>query len=136
MKALAITGLALGGGAPILLLLPLLLMPFGGEDYMQVGWAFFFFTVPAGYLLAIAGATLAIIAAGLSLGRGVRPKAIAITGIALAGSGLLVEPLGILGFISGWGEVLSASLLGLGIALSLTGVVMCAISGLRRPRWG
>ena len=28
------------------------------------------------------------------------------------------------------------SLLGLGIALSLTGVVMCAISGLRRPRWG
>ena len=136
MTALAITGLALGGAAPILLLLPLLLAPFGGEDYMQVGWAFFFFTVPAGYLLAIAGATLATIAAGISLSRGVRPKAIAIVGIVLAGSGLLVEPLGILGFISGWGEIPSAALLALGIALSLTGVVMCAISGLRRPRWG
>lgn len=135
MKALAILGLALGGAAPILLLLPLLIAPLGGEDYMQVGWAFFFFTVPAGILLAIAGATLAIIAAGLSLGRGVRPRAIAIVGIALAGSGLLIEPLGILGFISGWGEILSATLLGLGIAVSLAGIVMCAISGLRRPRW-
>ena len=135
MKALAILGLALGGAAPILLLLPLLIAPLGGEDYMQVGWAFLFFTVPAGILLAIAGATLAIIAAGLSLGRGVRPRAIAIVGIALAGSGLLIEPLGILGFISGWGEILSATLLGLGIAVSLAGIVMCAISGLRRPRW-
>ena len=135
MKALAILGLALGWAAPILLLLPLLIAPLGGEDYMQVGWAFFFFTVPAGILLAIAGATLAIIAAGLSLGRGVRPRAIAIVGIALAGSGLLIEPLGILGFISGWGEILSATLLGLGIAVSLAGIVMCAISGLRRPRW-
>ena len=136
MRPLAIIGLALGVAAPILLLLPLILMPLGGEDYMQVGWAFFFFTVPAGYLLAIAGAVLEIIAASISLNRGVRPKAIAITGIALVGSGLVIEPLGILGFISGWGEIPSATLLGLGIAVSIAGIVMCAISGLRRPRWG
>ena len=131
MKGLSITGLVLAGVSPILLLLPLLLAPLGGEDFWQVDWAFFFFTVPVGYLLAIAGAVLVIVAAGIALSRGFRPKAIAVVGIVLAGTGLLVEPVGVLGFIAGWGEWLSAVLLGLGILLGLTGVVMCAISGLR-----
>ena len=134
MKALAIIGLVFGGTAPILLLLPLIIAPFGGDDYMQVGWAFFFFTIPAGILLMVVGTILAIIAAGLSLSRGVSPKAVAIVGIVLAGCGVLIEPIGILSFISGWGEVVSLILLGLGIALSLTGVIMCAVSGLRSPR--
>lgn len=136
MKGLSITGLVLGVLGPLVLLAPLALALLGGEDYWQVGWAFFFLSVPLGLMLEIAGVVLVIIASGLALRRRYHPKATPIVAISLMGSGLIVQ-LGA-GFAAisvaenwTWVAVL------LGLAMTLTGVVMGSVVGwrARHLRW-
>jgi hypothetical protein len=131
MKGLSITGLVLGFLGPLVLIAPLILAPLGDETYWQVGWVFFFFTIPLGVLLEIAGAVLVIVAASLALRHGFRPRAVPITGICLTAAGVLLQAFAILLVVSvsGWGPPL---LVVVGMAVSVTGVTMSAVSGIRR----
>lgn len=133
MKSLSITGLVLGALGPLLMLAPVLLAILGTEGFVEAGWAFLFLTIPLGLILEIAGVVLVIIAASLALRRRYRPRSVPIVGISLAGSGLVAQVLGIGGLISTGGNWAAAVLLA-GMALSLTGVIMCAVVGLRHPR--
>ncbi len=133
MKGVSITGLILGGLAPIIMVLPMFGGFVAGEDYWIAGWAFFFFTIPLGIILAIAGTVLAIIAGSLALRRGFTPKSVPITGIALAGAGLLLIPAGLAFAISG-GSGIEFLVPLLGVACNLTGIIMCSVSGLRVPQ--
>jgi hypothetical protein len=135
MKGLSITGLVLGLLGPLVLVAPLIPAPLGDETYWQVGWVFFFFTVPLGVLLEIAGAVLVIVAAGLALRRGFRPRAVPITGICLTAAGLLLQAFAILLVVSvsGSGPPL---LVAVGMVVSVTGVIMSAVAGIRQgSRW-
>lgn len=130
MKGLSITAIVLGGAAPIVMALPLLLLPFAGEGWAQAGWAFFFASIPLGLLLSIAGVTLAIVAGSLAIKRGYRPIALPIVGICLAGSGLLLQLAG----VGLWPTVdmnLGLGTLAVGIVVGLAGVVISAVAGLR-----
>ena len=136
MKSLSITGLVLGALGPLLMLAPVILALLGTEGFVEAGWALLFLTIPLGLILEIAGVTLVIIAASLALRRRYRPRSVPIVGISLAGSGLLAQILGVGGLIS-TGENWAAAVLIAGMAMSLTGVIMCAVVGLRhtRRRW-
>lgn len=136
MRSLSITGLVLGALGPLLMLAPVLLALLGTEGFVEAGWASLFLTIPLGLILEIAGVVLVIVAASLALRRRYRPRSVPIVGISLAGAGLLAQVLGIAGLISS-GENWAAALLLAGMALSLTGVIMCAVVGLRhtRRRW-
>ena len=136
MRSLSITGLVLGALGPLLMLAPVVLALLGTEGFVEAGWAFLFLTIPLGLILQIAGVVLVIIAASLALRRRYRPRSVPIVGISLAGAGLLTQVLGIAGLISS-GENWAAALLLAGMALSLTGIIMCAVVGLRhtRRRW-
>lgn len=136
MRSLSITGLVLGALGPLLMLAPVVLALLGTEGFVEAGWAFLFLAIPLGLMLQIAGVTLVIIAASLALRRRYRPRSVPIVGISLAGAGLLTQALGIAGLISS-GENWAAALLLAGMALSLTGIIMCAVVGLRhtRRRW-
>ena len=132
MRGLSITGLVLGVLAPIVVLLPLLLAPFGSNEYWQVGWAFFFFTVPVGALLGVAGTVLCIIAASLAMARS-RARAVPIVGICLIGAGLLGAGLGSWAVVSD-GSTWSVGSLFIAFAMFLAGVILAAIAGLRASR--
>lgn len=136
MRGLSITGLVLGALGPLLMLAPVLLALLGTEGFLEAGWAFLFLTIPLGLILEIAGVVLVIVAASLALRRRYRPRSVPIVGLSLAGAGLLAQVLGIGGLISTGGNWAAATLL-IGMALSLTGVIMCAVVGLRhtRRRW-
>lgn len=136
MRSLSITGLVLGALGPLLMLAPVLLALLGTEGFVEAGWASLFLTIPLGLILEIAGVVLVIVAASLALRRRYRPRSVPIVGISLAGAGLLAQVLGIAGLISS-GENWAAALLLAGMALSLTGIIMCAVVGLRhtRRRW-
>ncbi len=132
MKGLSITGLVLGIAGPVVMLAPLLAALVSQDGVVLI---LLLVTVPLGLALGIAGTALVIVAAGLALRRRYRPRAVAIVGIVLAGTGLLLQILGGLAFfgpVSG-GE---APLLGAGLILGLTGVIMCGVVGLNPVlRW-
>ena len=134
MKGLSISGMVLGCTGPFVMALPLILALFAGDDYWQAGWALFFFTVPVGLMLSIAGTALVIVAASLALRRGVRPRSVPVVGISLAGTGLLLLLLAVLLVAYGAGEV-GVGVVILGMAASLTGIIMSGVAGLRAPRW-
>ena len=130
MKGLSITGLVLGVAGPVVLLAPFLGVLIGGDDYWSVGWVFLLLTIPVGLALGIAGDVLVIIAASLAIKRRFRPRSVAIVGIALTGSGLLLQLAATVGFFgpgSGWEIPVMAA----GIVVAVTGVIMSAVVGLR-----
>lgn len=133
MRSLSITGLVLGALGPLIMLAPVILALLGTEGFVEAGWALLFLTIPLGLILEIAGVTLVIIAASLALRRRYRPRSVPIVGISLAGSGLLAQIMGIGGLIS-TGENWAAAVLLAGMAMSLAGVIMCAVVGLRYTR--
>jgi len=135
MRGLSITGLVLGVLGPVVIVSPLALAPLGGDTYWQVGWVFFFLTVPLGALMEIAAAVLVIVAASLALHRHFRPRALPITGICLTGSGLLLQAIAI-GLAAVDGGPGSFVLLAVGMVVSLTGVIMSAVVGIQQgSRW-
>lgn len=130
MRGLSITGLVLGVTGPVLLLALFAGALVGGDDHWSVGWVFLLLTIPVGLALGIAGDVLVIIAASLAIRRRFRPRSVAIVGIVLTGSGLLLQLAGAVGFLwpgSGW----EIPLLAVGIVVGLTGVIMSAVVGLR-----
>lgn len=136
MRGLSITGLVLGPSGVLLLVSPVLLALVLGGDYLTVGWAFLFVTIPVGLLLQIAGAVLVIVACGIALRRRYRPRSLPIVAISLTGAGLLVQfaaGYGAISFGEGWTWVAFA----VGLALLLTGVIMGGVVGLRARhlRW-
>lgn len=136
MKGLSITGLVLGAAGPLVLLAPLILALFGDDSFWQVGWAFLFFTIPLGLALEIAGGVLVIVADSLALRRRYEPKAMPIVAISLVGAGLVVQLAAGIGAIS-VGEGWTWLAFGAGLALTLTGVIMGAVVGIRARhlRW-
>jgi len=134
MKALSVTGLVLGVLAPLVMLFPVLGALAGDEGYLSVGCALLFVTVPAGIVLTFAAGILAIVAAGLALRRRTGPQAVPVIGIILVGIGLLVEPIAVLFAVTGAGEAAILAALVVGVASSLLGLLLCAISGLRTSR--
>jgi hypothetical protein len=91
---------------------------------------FLLLTIPIGVALEVAAAVLLIIAGSLALKRRFRPRSVPILGITFVGSGLLIQLIGTAGFVSigsGWEYLF----LLVGMIVSLTGVIMCAVVGLR-----
>lgn len=136
MKGLSITGLVLGSLGPLLMLAPVMLALLGVEGFAEAGWALLFLTIPVGLILEIAGVVLVIVAAGLALRRRYHPKATPIVAISLMGAGLVVQlgaGLAAISVAENW------TWLGflLGLAMTITGVVMGAVVGLRARhlRW-
>lgn len=136
MKGLSITGLVLGSLGPLLMLAPVTLALLGVEGFAEAGWALLFLTIPVGLILEIAGVVLVIIASGLALRRRYHPKATPIVAISLMGAGLVVQlgaGLAVISVAEDW------TWLGflLGLAMTLTGVVMGSVVGLRARhlRW-
>ena len=74
-------------------------------------------------------------AASLALRRRFRPRAVPITGISLTGTGLLLQLVAVL-LVVGSGGSEAPLLLALGMVVSLTGVIMSAVVGIRQgSRW-
>jgi len=130
MKGLSITGLVLGAAGPLVLLAPLIAAAVAGGDFWNVGWVFLLLTVPTGLALEIAGSVLVIIASSLALRRGYRPRSLPIVAISLIGAGLIVQVLGGIAF-SGPGRDWSAWVFLAGLAITLTGVIMGSVVGIR-----
>jgi len=132
VKGLSITGLVLGIAGPAIMIAPLL-AALASEDGVVL--MLLLLTVPLGLALGIAGTVLVIVAAALALRRRYRPRAVAVVGIVLAGSGLLLQILGGLAFF-GPGSGGEVPVLGTGLVLGLTGVIMCGVVGLNPVlRW-
>ncbi len=132
MRSLSITGLVLGVIGPLVLMAPAIAALISQDGIVLV---FLLLTVPLGLALSIAGTVLVIVAAALALRRRYRPRPVAVVGIVLAGSGLLLQMLGALAFFgpTSGGE---ASVVGAGLVIGLTGVIMCSVVGLNPVlRW-
>lgn len=136
MKGLSITGLVLGSAGPLVLVAPLIAAVVAGGDFWNVGWVFLLLTVPVGLALEIAGAVLVIVASSLALRRGYRPRSLPIVAISLIGAGLIVQVLGGIAFYGPGGEWSVWAFLG-GLAITLTGVIMGSVVGIRgrHLRW-
>lgn len=132
MKGLSITGLVLGAAGPLVLVAPLIVAVVVGGDFWNVGWVFLLLTVPTGLALEIAGAVLVIVASSLALRRGYRPRSLPIVSISLIGAGLILQVAGGIGFYGpavDWSVWVFAG----GMAVTLTGVIMGAVVGIRAP---
>lgn len=136
MKGLSITGLVLGASGPLVLVAPLIAAVVAGGDFWNVGWVFLLLTVPTGLALEIAGAVLVIVASSLALRRGYRPRSLPIVALSLIGAGLIVQVLGGIAFY-GPGSDWSVWVFLAGMAITLTGVIMGSVVGIRARnlRW-
>jgi hypothetical protein len=107
-----------------------------GGDFWNVGWVFLLLTVPVGLALEIAGAVLVIIAASLALRRGYRPRSLPIVAISLIGAGLMVQVLSGVAFYGPGSDWWVLAFLA-GMAITLTGVIMGSVVGIRgrHVRW-
>lgn len=134
MKGLSITGLALGAAGPLVLLAPVFLAIVGGDPDGHAVW-YFIITVPLGLALEIAGGVLVIVADSLALRRRYEPKAMPIVAISLIGAGLIIQVAGGVGLyaLGEWSVWLFLA----GMAITLTGVIMGAVVGIRARhlRW-
>jgi hypothetical protein len=131
MKGVSITGLVLGVVAQLVMFSPVIGALLGAAGFVEGGWALLFFTVPVGLVLAVVAAILCIIAAGMSLRRGTGSRVPSILGIALVIVGLLLQPVWVGFVVVGADPVLIIVSLALALGLTLVGVVLCTLRGLR-----
>ncbi len=131
MKGVSITGFVLGVVAQLVMFSPVIGALLGAAGFVEGGWALLFFSVPVGLLLATVAGVLCIIAASMSLRRGTGSRGPAILGIVLVVIGLLLQPVWVVFVVVGADTVLIIVSLVLALALTLIGVVLCTLGGLR-----